>query len=458
MRRSSVFSALVLTGLVLAWGTGCESTPPPAGADELRMPAEWEPHEAMWLAWPTYDSMVGRPKEPLYQEIIKALAPHVKVNLVVQSQAEAERVQGVLAAERIPSGHVTFRVIPSAIDIWMRDTGPTFVKDGAGRARAVDFRFNSWGYEGHTSLYPWDSDVLDRDAANLLGVPVVESQMISEGGALEVNGRGTLIITEAVAFHRNPHMSRSEIEAEYKRTLGIKKVIWLKEGVPEDDLAFWRKRGVPNNVFTALAVGGHTDEFVRFVDEDTLLLAEVTEEEAAEDALSAVARQRLEAAYATLRSATDQDGKPFEIIRVPATTSIYETMGREDETYRYIASLTFEDGTVIPEGSRITVVSATSYLNFLITNGIVLTPVYWKQGRPASMAAKDNRMKQILQKAFPDREIVGINPEAINVGGGGIHCITQQQPVGVMASTGQSVDGTGASLAGLTSGTTFPKK
>jgi len=133
-------------------------------------------------------------------------------------------------------------------------------------------------------------------------------------------------------------------------------------------------------------------------------------------------------------------------------------MGPEDETYRYIASLTFEDGTVIPEGSRITVVSATSYLNFLITNGIVLTPVYWKQGRPASMAAKDNRMKQILQKAFPDREIVGINPEAINVGGGGIHCITQQQPVGVMASTGQSVDGTDASLAGFTSGTTFPTR
>jgi len=292
MRRSSVFSALVLTGLVLAWGTGCESTPPPGGADELRMPAEWEPHEAMWLAWPTYDSMVGRPKEPVYLEIIKALAPHVKVNLVVQSQAKAEQVQGVLAAERIPSGHVTFRVIPSSVDIWMRDTGPTFVKDGAGRARAVDFRFNSWGYEGHTSLYPWDSDVLDRDAANLLGVPVVESQMISEGGALEVNGRGTLIITEAVAFHRNPHMSRSEIEAEYKRTLGIKKVIWLKEGVPEDDLAFWRKRGVPNNVFTALAVGGHTDEFVRFVDEDTLLLAEVTEEEAAEDALSAASRSK----------------------------------------------------------------------------------------------------------------------------------------------------------------------
>lgn len=431
------FYRYVVTIILLVSGGGGHAgcTEPSAGSQPLkgtpvspRVPAEWEPHESVWLAWPTYDSMQERPKEPLYREILTALAPHVHVDLIVATEAEAARVAAHLDQHRVPRRHITFRIVPAVMDIWVRDTGPVFVETGDGGLAGADFRFNSWGYEGHTSLYPWDTEALDQAVVELLGLPIIESPMISEGGALEVNGKNTMILTEAVAFQRNPDMTRSQIEAEYRRTLGIQKIIWLEEGIPEDDLSFWRGRGLPDDVYTALTVGGHTDELVRFVDADTVLLAEVTPEEAAQDPVSAEARERLEQAFATLRAATDQDGASLEIIRVPAATPIYETMGPDDATYTYLASLTFEDGSSIPPGEPITVLSAASYLNFFITNGVVLMPRFWVPGRPASVAAKDARMMEILQAAFPDREIVAINPEAITVGGGGMHCITQQQP------------------------------
>lgn len=436
-------AAFALIALACHALTGCagpeeESHPEVASAEEAlngsvqtpayRMPAEWEPHDSLWLAWPTYDSMQGRPKEPLYFEMIEALAPYVDVNLLVATEAEVTYVRDLLDAHQVPRHHVTFRVIPSVIDIWVRDTGPTFVKNAAGDLSVVDFEFNSWGYEGYTSLYPWDADVLDRDVARQLHLPVLRSSMISEGGAVELNGQGTMIMAESVAFQRNPGMSRAQIEAEYRSKLGVEKVIWVPEGVPEDDLSFWRNRGLPSDVYTVLTVGGHTDEFVRFIDEDTVLLAQVTACEAAQDPVAAEARDRLEVIDDILSGETTHDGKPLEVIRVPAATPIYETMGPGDETYTYLTSLTFEDGSTIPPNSPITTISAASYMNYVVTNGVVLVPKYWKPGRPFSVLLKDTLMALTLSAVFPGRQIVQINPEAINVGGGGMHCAVQQQP------------------------------
>lgn len=436
----AAFAVMALSCLAVA---GCaepemQSDPEVASAEEAlggtpgqptyRMPAEWEPHDSLWLAWPTYDSMQGRSKEPLYMQMIGALAPHVDVNLIVATEADAEYVSDILDEHQVPRHHVTFEVIPSVIDIWVRDTGPIFVKDEGGDLSVVDFEFNSWGYEGHTSLYPWDSDVLDRDVGRRLDLPIRRSTMISEGGAVELNGQGTMIMAESVAFQRNPGMTRAQIEAEYHEKLGVEKVIWVPEGVPEDDLSFWRGRGLPSDVYTVLTVGGHTDEFVRFIDEDTVLLAEVTAWEAAQGPVAAEARQRLEVAYDILSSETTHDGKPLHVIRAPAATPIYETMGPGDETYAYLTSLAFEDGSSIPPDSPITTISAASYMNYVVTNGVVLAPRYWKPGRPLSVLLKDVWMAATLRAAFPDRQLVMLNPESINVGGGGMHCVVQQQP------------------------------
>lgn len=250
--------------------------------------------------------------------------------------------------------------------------------------------------------------------------------MISEGGAWEVNGEGILITTEAVQFQRNPKMSKADIEKEYARTLGIQKVIWLKEGVPEDQLSF--KGQLPGGIYTAVTTGGHTDEFVRFVSRDTILLGEVTQEEAEKDPVLKISRRVLEDAYQILSQEKGLDGKPFKIIRIPMPDPKIVTMKSGDGTFDFLKTLTFEDGSIIRETDTIKVILASSYLNYLVTNNLVLMAKYYKEGAPKSTEEKDKKAAEILKSVFPDRDIVAIDVENINAGGGGIHCITQQQP------------------------------
>ncbi|AKT43490.1 agmatine deiminase family protein [Chondromyces crocatus] len=439
------WNASALMGLFFLCGAGCaemDVTDVERDADDdatevsesslagpFRMPAEWEPHESLWMSWPMYDGTMARPREPVYLEMVEALAPYVNVDIAVASEEEVEYVEDVLDLNSVPRSHVRLHVLPSLMDIWLRDTGPIFLKNPAGQLAVTDFAFNSWGYQGHSSEDPWDTDQLDRDIGTLLGLPIRSSNMVSEGGAIDVNGKGTMLLADAVAFHRNPGMSRAQIEHEYKKKMGIKKIVWVPEGVPEDDLSYWRNRGLPSDVYTALPVGGHVDEFVRFVAEDKVLLTEVTAAEAAVDSIAAEGRLRLEAARAAIDSATTAEGKDIEIIRVPAPELIFDTMGPGDSTYDYITTLTFEDNHTIPTDSPITVVLATSYMNYVVTNNVVLVPAYYKPGRNPIIAAKDAEMQLILSQAFPGRTIIPINPEALHTGGGGMHCITQQQPV-----------------------------
>ncbi|EYF04376.1 agmatine deiminase family protein [Chondromyces apiculatus] len=413
-----------------------EPTEPPTEPEEstatYRFPAEWEPQKSLWIAWPTYDSTQDLSREEVYLEIVAATAGHIELDVVVATEDEVDYVEDLLDTESIPRTHVRLRVIPSVMDVWLRDTGPMFLQrtlDGVTSAATSDFGFNSWGYEGYTSIYPWDSDVLDNDIATTLGVTDIRSSpMISEGGAIESNGKGTMFITEAVALQRNPGMTKAQIEAVYEERLGMKKIIWLAEGVPEDDLTFWRSNGLPSDVYTTLTVGGHTDEFVRFIDEDTVLLAEVTPDEAEDDPIAAEARSRLEAVRAVIDAATTYEGHDIDIIRVPAATLLYKTMGPGDSTYDYITSLAFDDSSTIATDASITTVLATSYMNYVIANDVILMPAYWKTGRPTSILDKDDEMEAALEAAFPTRTVVRINPEALNAGGGGLHCVTQQQP------------------------------
>ncbi|EYF04375.1 agmatine deiminase family protein [Chondromyces apiculatus] len=413
-----------------------KNTPTPSTSSAYRLPGEWESQKSLWIAWPTYDSTQDLPREPVYLDLVEATHGHIELDVVVATHAEVNYVKDRLDDEGIPRSHLRFRVIPSVMDIWLRDTGPMFLKRKIGNTNtyataASDFGFNSWGYQNRTSISPWDSSVLDRDIATTLGLSgndLRSSSMISEGGAIESNGNGTMFITEAVALQRNPGMTKTQIENVYKDRLGMKKIIWLKQGVPEDDLTFWRNKGLPSNVYTTLTVGGHTDEFVRFVDQDTVLLAEVTSAEAAADPIAALARTRLEAVRAVIDSATTYEGQDIEIIRVPAATLLYKQMGPGDSTYDYITSLTFDDGSTIPTGAPVNTVLATSYMNYVIANDVILMPAYWKSGRPASIKTKDDQMAAKLKAVFPTRTVVRINPEALNAGGGGLHCITQQQP------------------------------
>ncbi len=413
-----------MLALLLCAGAGLAAEEKAADTS-FTFPAEWGPHESIWMGWPPQEYVASRPFADVQMEIIRALRGHVKVDLVVQDAAEEARVRRLFRDRKVPHEHVRFHPVPHT-DIWFRDIGPLFVQGPKGALKVVDLKFNLWGTADLTDKSARIDDAVDRLIAARLKAPTISSSMILEGGALEFNGRGTVITTEAVVFDRNPKMSKAAAEAELKRLFNVRKVVWVKEGLPEDDNPL---RGVlPGKLFT-LGTNGHVDEFVRFVDARTLLLAEVTREEAAANPIARIARKRLETAFHSLSKATDQDGKPFRILRVPAADHLVNTVKPGDYVYdELLSKYEYRDGTRIRKGEAIKVIAATSYLNFLVTNGVVLVARYGQPGRPKSVRDKDEKARRLLAELFPGRKIVQINAENINLGGGGIHCITQQQP------------------------------
>ena len=171
------------------------------------------------------------------------------------------------------------------------------------------------------------------------------------------------------------------------------------------------------------------DEYCRFIAPDTILLAEVSEEEAKKGPVEKENRRRMEENYAILKNSVAQDGKPFKIIRIPMPETLFFTATPDDNAYRGLAGYPkFRDGTAFPLGEPVTIVPAQSYCNFLISNGVVLAQRYWEKGMPQSVKEKDEAALKILKKAFPDRRVIAINTLGINFGGGGIHCSTQQEP------------------------------
>lgn len=431
----SVVLLLPLPAGRVAWGVEAAvravgkagSVQAPGQEEMFTMPAEFEEIDSVWMAWPVYENIHGRPSQSVLEEMIRALEPHVAIDLMVQDESEAREVSRWLKETHLPAARIRLHVIPHT-DIWVRDMGPIFLKNGKGRLKIADFGFNGWSYDEQTSASSMTDESVDRLVARGMKLPVVRSSLVSEGGDREFNGKGTMMVTEAVELNRNPGMSKQQIEDEFKRVFNVKKVIWLKEGVTDDDFSY--KGKLPGNLFTLFTTGGHIDEYARFVTPDTILLAEVTEEEANESRIARETRRRMEVNFEILKNATDQDGRHFTIIRVPVPVEIEVQMDGRDEIFRRLRLLRFEDGTVIGLDDRIGTVLATSYLNFVIANKVVLVPAYWKQGRPDVIRNKDEAFRRIMSRVFPGRKIVQINPESVNAGGGGMHCITQQMPKG----------------------------
>ena len=219
------------------------------------------------------------------------------------------------------------------------------------------------------------------------------------------------------------------MEAEYKRLLGTKKVIWLKQGLVEDDHTFLGpiKTKDGTKAYTVVTTNGHVDEFVRFVNDSTILLAKIDSTEL-NDPIAFENNKRIEENYEILYKATDQDGKPFTIIRMPLPGTIYDTMNPGDYVYEYIKTLNYDDGSAFPNGESVKVIAALSYLNFIITNKVIIGQSCWREGMPDEFKLKDKKASQILQSVFPNRKVIMIDALAVNLGGGGIHCISMQQP------------------------------
>ena len=412
--------------ITLLFMLGCEGQQ--ASLTVVRQPAEFEPVEAVWLIWPPVDHTAGTSNSEVTMSIVDALIDHVEVVVTCANDALCAQAKERLAARFKESSNLTLKKIPS-VELWARDMGPTFVETNGSSLAIADFGFNAWGYSDTTDADAIIEERYDERVAAALNIPIISTSLISEGGNREVNGKGTLILTETVEKGRNPHMSLEEMEAEYARVLGISKTIWLKEGLREDDHTFLGPITTEDGrqAYTVVTTNGHIDEFARFVNDSTVLLAQVDSADF-EDPIAYENHLRMEENYQILKAATDQDGQPLHIVRMPLPKTMISSMKPGDSVYEYIKTLNYTDGSVFPEGDTITVIAAASYLNFLITTETVIGQKYWREGLDEDIRERDERAKSILESLYPERKVVMLDALAVNLGGGGIHCITMQQP------------------------------
>jgi len=208
-----------------------------------------------------------------------------------------------------------------------------------------------------------------------------------------------------------------------KVAFNLKKVIWMKEGIIDDQQSFVGK--LPGDVFSCGGTGGHVDEFVRFVGPNTVILASVLDEER-DHPIASISHKKLEENYEILIKETDQDGNPLNIIRLPLPPMHFIDIQPKDGMYEIMESMKFIDGSKIDGPFKI--ITASSYCNFLVTNNLVLVAKYYKEGGNLLTKHTDELTVKTLSECFPGREIVQIECELLNIGGGGMHCITQQEP------------------------------
>jgi agmatine deiminase len=260
-------------------------------------------------------------------------------------------------------------------------------------------------------------EALDRDIAERLGIPTFKSKIAIEGGGLETNGKGTLIQVEAVTLGRNAHLTKEEIEAEYARCCGISNVIWLPKGVADDP---YHSTRIVDNIF-GIGTGGHTDEFVRFANDSTILLSWVEEEERELHPINELNYQILTKSYEILSEAVDANGRKFNIVKIPHPSPYADTHVVEEDWFESEWWKEHLDEGGIGVGDTIFWSYSCSYLNHLIANEIILLPQF---GDPI----KDDEALSVFNALYPDRKIVGISPLLFNKGGGGMYCRYQTQP------------------------------
>ena len=340
----------------------------------FRMPAEWEPHEATWLAWPHETSDWPGKFEPIpwiYGEIVRILSRVERVRILVQDNELEQQARSVLTKCHADLAAVEFFQVETDRS-WTRDFCPIFVRDQCGRRVALNWRFNGWAKYDN---WQRDNAVTEKLALQLdwqICTPLSNNTpIVLEGGSIDVNGAGSILTTEECLLSseqaRNPHLGRNEIETIFTQYLGAWHTIWLKRGIAGDD------------------THGHVDDLARFTDPQTIVVA--VEQDPSDENYEPLAEN-----FALLREARDQSGQPFRVETLP--------MPRP----------------VIFDGQRL----PASYANFYIANQIVLVPTFCDPN--------DRIALNKLASLFPDREVVAIPSRDLVLGLGSLHCMTQQEP------------------------------
>lgn len=348
-----------------------------------RMPAEWEAHEATWLAWPhNPEDWPGKFQTIpwVYAEIVRLLSARERVHILVNDARAEARARSILERAGATLEQVSFHQWPTN-RVWTRDSGPIFVRNGEDRVAVTDWRFNAW------AKYPdWQlDDQVPGRAAGLLGLPAWEpsvdrgegrmQRLVLEGGSIDTNGAGILLSTEecllSAVQERNPGVSRGQLERAFHDFLGMEQVIWLGLGIAGDD------------------THGHVDDISRFVGPETIVTAV---EPDTRDANHEPLAENLE----RLKAVRTLNGKQFTLVELPLPRP------------------------VVFRGQRL----PASYANFYIANGLVLVPTFHDPN--------DRVALNILAEVFPGRDVIGIHCMDLVWGLGTLHCMTQQQPAGAL--------------------------
>ena len=391
---------------------------------EFYLPAEWEPQSGM---------IVGGLDDAASFEMVSQLAREMKVYCtVVDSSMETYRKK--LSAAGVNLDSVQFLSSSSDFSYAERD-GVLFMKNDNGEKRLVNFAWNLYGWYFDPAYKEYkEADKKTREKYLALHYktfpyPVINSSMVNEGGGIEANGKGTLLQVESVNMHRNPGMTKEAQEAELKRVFNIKKVIWLKEGAAEDPSGWGTL--ITGNYF-GIGVRGHLDEFCRFVNSNTILISYPDSAEAELDPVKKITRERMKVNYEILKNATDEDGEPFNIVKMPVPDVDYMTFALDtisgNDEIKFLSKQILYEQKNFSVGDTVHFVPASSYLNFLITNKTVFEAKYWTEGQPESSKMKDQKVKQILEQYFPGKKIYQINTAKTNHNGGGLHCWSMQIP------------------------------
>jgi agmatine deiminase len=344
-----------------------------------RMPAEWEPHAATWLAWPhNPEDWPGKFQAIpwVYAEIVRLLSARERVHILVNDQKSEQRALGILERAGAALDRISIHRWPTN-RVWTRDSGPIFVRSAAGKTALTNWKFNAWAKYSDWQL----DDQVPMHVEKLLGLPAwqpqikldkgVEHRIVLEGGSIDTNGGGILLTTEECLLsevqQRNPGVSRERLEQAFHDYLGIDQVLWLGRGIAGDD------------------THGHVDDISRFVAPATIVTA-------VEPNIEDPNHEPLAENLQRLRVARTPAGKQFTIVELPLPRP------------------------VVFRGQRL----PASYANFYIANDLVLVPTF--------NDPNDRVALNILAQVFPDREVIGIHSVDLVWGLGTLHCMTQQQP------------------------------
>ncbi|MCC5929279.1 MAG: agmatine deiminase family protein [Cyclobacteriaceae bacterium] len=400
------------------------------------LPAEWEPQEAVWMGWDA--SLKDDIAHQFIANIINELQKDIDIVLWVTSDSLQLAALNFLTAVQVPLNRVEINRISADKVFWSRDISPVFVINRRGERKAIDFNYTGYfRYIKRLKDVFTDSIGLAREYQKVLKMMTIDSLMavetgenlekswmFVEGGAIDVNGKGSLLVSEPFLFRNQSiemrdTLTKSHFEEEFLRTLGVTNVIWLSDGLAEDG------GGQFFDNYYSTGTNGHVDQFARFINESTILLAWVDEKEKDTNPMVRATYDRMTRNYKILKNARDPEGRIFNIIKLPMPAHIIEDRILDVNRMAEEGVRKLFENKGFKVGDTLKFVATSSYMNFIMTNGLIIIPSYIDQG---TSAEREEQVENIFNLFHPDKKLLFIDATYVNSIGGGIHSITKQVP------------------------------